>query len=262
MHCKNCNTSLSETTKYCLECGAKIIRKRLTFKNLLAHFSEQFFNYDNKFLQTLITLIKKPELVINGFISGVRKKYVNPVSYFAIALTIVGLQMFVMNKFFPDALDVSALAVGGNEEQTNALMKNIMEYQSVMFITNVPVYAFISWIVFLTLKKYNYTEHLVLFLYTVPQTTFILFVPQLVLVIFGNTLGDISLFLLILQLLYTTFCYKRVFNLSMKGTLLRTLFFLTVLTISFIIFSILFALINIMIYGGLEEFMNAQKAIQ
>jgi len=262
MPCKNCERPLDSSSNYCAYCGAKIIRKRLTFKNLLAHFSEQFFNYDNKFLQTLIDLIKKPEFVINGYISGVRKKYVNPISYFAIAITIVGLQMFVISKFFPESLDVSALSVGGNEEQTNAFLNNIMEYQSILFMINIPLYAFISWIVFLTSKKYNYTEHLVLFLYTVAQTTFILFVPQLVLVVLGKTLGDISPILLILQILYTSFCYKRVFNLSTKGIILRSLLFLVVMAISFVIFSILFALISIQIYGGVEEFINAQKAIQ
>ena len=82
MNCKNCHTELSEHDDYCRNCGARIIRNRLTFRNLFEHLSETFFNYDNKLLRTLIDLIKKPEDVIVGYINGVRKKYVNPISMF------------------------------------------------------------------------------------------------------------------------------------------------------------------------------------
>lgn len=61
MACKNCNTELTTDSEYCYHCGAKVIRNRLTIKNLFEHFSEQFLNYDNKFLQTFILLFKKPE---------------------------------------------------------------------------------------------------------------------------------------------------------------------------------------------------------
>ncbi|PHR71636.1 MAG: hypothetical protein COA67_06375 [Lutibacter sp.] len=72
-------------------------------------FNEQFLNYDNKFLQTFIHLFTKPEVVIDGYINGTRKKYVNVISYFAIAITLSGLQMFILNKFFPEMLDFSSL---------------------------------------------------------------------------------------------------------------------------------------------------------
>ena len=81
MHCKNCNTALTKTQNYCFECGAKVIRNRLTIKNLLAHFSEQFLNYDNNFLKTFLHLFTKPEVVIGGYIDGTRKKHVNVIPY-------------------------------------------------------------------------------------------------------------------------------------------------------------------------------------
>ena len=92
MNCKSCQSTLKSQDNYCNICGAKVIRNRLTFKNLFEHFSEQFLNYDNKFLLTFITLFKRPEDVIAGYISGTRKKYVNVISYFAIAITLSGLQ--------------------------------------------------------------------------------------------------------------------------------------------------------------------------
>ena len=94
MNCKNCNTSLIEGNDFCGFCGAKVIRNRLTIKNLLAHFSEQFLNYDNQFLKTFLHLFTKPEVVIGGYIDGTRKKHVNVISYFAIALTLFRITTF------------------------------------------------------------------------------------------------------------------------------------------------------------------------
>ena len=88
MNCKNCNLLISDKDNFCNSCGAKVIRNRLTIKSLFEDFSEQFLNYDNKFLQTFLHLFTKPEVVIDGYINGTRKKYVNVISYFAIALTL------------------------------------------------------------------------------------------------------------------------------------------------------------------------------
>ena len=76
MECKNCSSQLQENDDYCNSCGAKVIRNRLTLKNLFEHFGEEFLNYDNKFLRTFIRLFRKPEDVIGSYINGTRKKYV------------------------------------------------------------------------------------------------------------------------------------------------------------------------------------------
>ena len=73
MNCKNCNTSLLNNQKFCLECGAKVIKNRLTLKNIFEDINDQFISIDNIFLKTFIHLFTKPELVINGFIGGTRK---------------------------------------------------------------------------------------------------------------------------------------------------------------------------------------------
>ncbi len=98
MNCKNCNTELSEQDQYCKSCGGKVIRKRLTLKNLFEHLSETFFNYDNKLLRTIVTLFKQPTVVTDNYINGVRKRYVDPISFFGLALTLSGLSTFIIKK--------------------------------------------------------------------------------------------------------------------------------------------------------------------
>lgn len=112
MNCKNCHTELLQEDDYCRKCGGKVIRNRLSFKNLFEHLSETFFNYDNKLLRTFVQLIKNPEDVIVGYIDGVRKKYINPISFFGLSLTLSGLSIFILKKFYIEHLDFSNLFEG------------------------------------------------------------------------------------------------------------------------------------------------------
>jgi hypothetical protein len=73
MNCKNCQTALSVESDFCYKCGGKVIRNRLTVKNLFNYFLESFFNYDNKFFQTITNLITNPKDVIDRYVNGTRK---------------------------------------------------------------------------------------------------------------------------------------------------------------------------------------------
>lgn len=262
MTCKNCQTPLVEVSDYCNICGGKVIRNRLTFRNLLAHFFEQFLNYDNKFLKTLIHLFVKPHIVIDGYVKGLRKRYVGPVSYFAVALTLAGLQLFMARKFFPESLDLSAMAFGGTEEIANNQMNNLLEYQSLLVMLNIPVYALIAFLVFFTLKKYNYTEYLVLFLYTTAQMTIVFFIPQLIGMNLGYSIGQMGYLTLAIQILYTAFCFKMIFKISIGGLILRLLFFIVISIITILMIGILSELIKIFfVYGSFEEYREAQQEL-
>jgi hypothetical protein len=128
MECKNCKNQLPENSDFCNECGGKVIRNRLTFRNIFEHISETFFNYDNKLLRTLVDLFKKPETVIGGYIDGVRKRYVNPISYFGLAITMSGLYLIIVSKFYPESMDFSILTAPGQEEFQQKNMSFVQEY--------------------------------------------------------------------------------------------------------------------------------------
>ncbi|WP_121665647.1 DUF3667 domain-containing protein [Mesonia aquimarina] len=104
MNCKNCEKQLLGADSYCNQCGAKVIRQRLTLRNVGEEFVNIFLNVDNTFLKTFLQMLINPHLVILDYISGIRKKYLNVISYFTIALTLAGLQLFILRKFYPEAL--------------------------------------------------------------------------------------------------------------------------------------------------------------
>jgi Protein of unknown function (DUF3667) len=264
MNCKNCNADLSENSDYCNACGAKIIRNRLTLKNLFADFNEQFLNYDNKFLKTFFHLFTKPEKVIGSYINGTRKKHVNVISYFAIAITITGIEYFIFNKFYPEFLDISNLSMKGLETFTNDTMKFVQEYQSFVLMLFVPVYALMSKLVFFNIKKYNYTEHLVIFMYIIAQLSIfgaLIFIPS---AMFGLKMGMVSPIIMITQLVYSAYCLKRLYNLSFGGLVLRTLLFFLVFIILYIVTIIIVFAIILLIQGpdffkGIIEAQNVVK---
>ncbi|WP_298903779.1 DUF3667 domain-containing protein [uncultured Psychroserpens sp.] len=259
MNCKNCHTELQDNSDFCNSCGGKVIRNRLTFKNLFEHISETFFNYDNKLLRTFVDLFKKPELVIGGYIDGVRKRYVNPISYFGLALTFTGLYLLILKKFYPEALDFSNYVMKGQEEFQRRNVTFIQEYMSIFMMLYVPLYAFIARISFMGLKKFNYTELMVVLIYWQAQTSIITSVIIIIVAMLGITQGMISFIFLPLMILYGAYVFKRLYNLSIGQIVLRTFLFLGVLASTMIIITIIIVII-MFLTGDLQELIEAQRA--
>lgn len=84
MHCKNCSNNLRTDYSFCSVCGAKVVKQRITNKSLVYDFLERYFNLDNTFLKTIKHMLIKPEKVCGGYISGLRKRYLNPLRMLAI----------------------------------------------------------------------------------------------------------------------------------------------------------------------------------
>jgi len=166
MNCKNCNLPLRTDYSFCSNCGAKIIRNRLTLKNLWYDLTERYFNVDNTFLKTLRHLFSKPEVVIGGYVDGIRKKYLNPISYYAIAITLSGLLFFLLKEFFSDQMNMDWMMPEAAENPNEEIFDNTAKFQTVISLASIPVYALFSKLMFLKNKSYNYTEHIItIFIY-------------------------------------------------------------------------------------------------
>lgn len=245
MFCKNCQTELKPTSNYCYNCGGKIIKNRLSLKNLFTHISETFFNYDNKLLRTFIDLFKKPEAVIESYVDGVRKRYVNPLSFFGISLTLNGLGVFIIKKFYLQYFDYSKFF--SSDIYNNPVSKQIMEnssnsafeYNSLIYSVMIPVMAIISFIVFFN-KRYNFTEHITIYLYSMSALSVVsLFIGQFILLIAPEKYLTFIFLFYIVMLVYHLYTLKRIFKLNIKQLVIKTLFFFVVFLTLYFIFSIL-----------------------
>lgn len=259
MVCKNCKRLLPQQINFCNGCGAKVIKNRLTIRNLFEDFAYRYLNYDNQFLRTFLHLFTKPELVIDSYIGGTRKKYVNVISYFAIAITLSGFQIFIQQKFFPELMDMSAFAQKGQEVFMSNYMAKVIEFQSLIFVLTVPFYALISKSVFLDIKKYNFTEHLVINMYISAHFSIIGTLAVLFSLFVGVNFSAVGMAIIFLQIIYAAYCFKRLFNLNKVQILLRTLLFSVIITVVFVIITILGVALAFA-FGGFDEMIEAAKA--
>lgn len=272
MNCKNCNSSLKDTDKYCANCGAKIVTHRLTIKSLWKEFSNNFLNYDNTFFRTFRHLFTKPEVVIESFINGTRKKYLNVFNYFAVSITVTGFFTFIYLRFFPE-LFTGAMDSFNNLYESEAqqkmmseVMSKVFDYQSLIYFLLIPIFALISKIVFYNYKKYNYTEHVVIYLYAYSHVTMALNILYLVcILIYQPLLSYMSLLAIPISILFIAYVLKRLFQLSFGKILLKTLLFLAVGSVFYIIFSIIIGIlivITMLIDGSLFELIEEQRKLK
>ena len=252
MTCKNCQAELSENTRYCLECGARVIRNRLNFKNLMHQLGEEFFNYDNKILKTLKHLITRPEDVIDGYVKGTRKKYMNPISLMTISLAISGIQMYLIKNFFPDFFVNPVVTDMNVDEKNRVAAEAIQDFSLKMadaveittFIT-IPLLALISYIIFWNLKKYNYIEHLIIYLYTYPVTSIFSSILTIIAALFDSSaaIAVVGFVILPVMLIYNIYVLKRTMGIDWPRMLLKTFLFFVLAFGLYIMFIIIFGII-------------------
>lgn len=248
--CKNCTQPLSLQDNFCNSCGAQIVKNRLTTKSLFVDFYETFFSWEaNRPIKTFIDLIKKPEVVIDGYMDGVRKKYLSPIGYVAIALTLNGIFFFILNKFFPGSLENMFIAEQNNEfaKETNKTILNlILEYYSVAFFAFIPLYALITWIIFLNKRKYNYAEHLILNFYAYAETSIFTALLMIGTLWSSSLLSQISVMSMGFQFIYYSYILKRIFNLTWLQLLIKILYFLLFFVSLFMVAIIIGIIISIL----------------
>ncbi len=268
MNCKNCNNSISSQNKFCNECGAKVVKERITLKNLLSDVFANAFGWDNKYFVTVKNLIVSPHVVFHEYINGTRKKYVNPFAFFAIgaAITVVVLNFFAedylrlssnMNQkqieivdevVVSEEEDLPKKAANDSDVRENKvlsskefkdkqaeisakLQKGLLKYFNLVSFVFLPVYAFIAFLVFW--KPYNYGEHLVINGY-IQGITFLFTTALFLISLFINPV--IYNFVVVSTIGYYTYAYTRLYRLSFGKIIVRLLKFVVIIAITFFIF--------------------------
>ena len=240
MNCKTCNSSLRSDFRFCPHCGAKVIRNRLTLKNIWQDVSVHVFDLDNTFLKTFRHLFHKPDVVINSFISGVRKKYMNPIGYFAIAITSSGILFYILRNWY--GVDFT-----GNDlnQEVSTKMDFIFDFQGILSYLFIPVYAAMTWLLFLDTKKLNYTEHLIANTYTTAQTYLVQFLICLPLFSFFEiTYQDLNWWILLLSTIYQFYAFQKLHHVSNISAILRALGYLMMFSLFLMGIGILFVVIG------------------
>lgn len=229
MECKNCKSNLRTAYSYCPDCGAKVIRNRLTVKNLCEDFTEKFLNIDNTFIKTFLHLFSNPESVIEGFINGTRKKYLNPISYLTVALLLSGLAFLILRKYY----GVQLMGELGNKGVFYEKMEIIYDFQSLLAYTSLPIYAVLTWIFYLDKGKFNFTEHFVINTYIVAQYSILQFL--IIIPLYGVIRWDFQIFsswFMFIVIMYQFYVLRRLHGTKILNTILRAIGYTGAMTIT------------------------------
>lgn len=246
MNCKNCDTRLRTDFLYCPACGAKVIRNRITFKNLWVDFLERYFNLDNTFIRTFVHLFTKPEVVIEGYLQGLRRKYLNPISYIGIALTLSGIIVFLMAKSI-DFMEFDLLETGAQTVYQEKLMGFILDYQALIFMVFIPLMAISGWLCF-DQKKYNFAERMIIFMYALAHFSLLSFMPSvLVLLFIPEHYINFSLVASLAIIIYTSYTIIRISSSKGIALISRLLLFYFILAVLYLLTSILIPVIMLLI---------------
>ncbi len=261
MNCKNCNGVLRTDHVYCPKCGAKKDVYRITLGALAADLTDRVFSLDSSFVRTFKGLFVRPEKVIVGYLEGVRKKYLNPISYMAIALTLSGLLVFVMQKYYKDAVDFTGGAGEINPAFSEKWSNLIFDFNAFFFIIYLPVLALPAYLL-LNKAKFNFAEYLVVFIYIMAHYSLVSFpLSFTVLVVDAEHYVSINQPMLLVTLVYTLFVLQRI-NRYRTGPLIgRSAVFLAMVVILF--FGMILVLMGVLLLTGyleLDDFKPVETA--
>jgi hypothetical protein len=121
-HCKNCDYPMSNSHKFCTNCGQKDLEKKLNIKDFVEEFFANFYAFDSKVLTSLRYLITKPGILAKEFVNGKRLKFVNPFRLLLSLAILLGLLMTFST--FIDGLN-DTKQIKNKSKQTKQELKEI-----------------------------------------------------------------------------------------------------------------------------------------
>lgn len=239
-HCKSCNVLIAPSDLYCHQCGGKVVDGPLSLKGTWGEFIEPFFSWDNNYWKTTLHLLTKPEKVLRAYISGARKKYFKPFPYLIVLATIT----VFFYKFF-DFSEIDNFTAGFTsglkgypsaeklpEEELESLKNvrnRILNNYNFFVILGAPIAALSTFLTFFK-KGNNYFEHLVFQAYIQSIVGYSSLLLQAIIIFALGLQGDYyMLSYLLFSTLYYNYAFHRLYNHSIKQTLLAFLRFLLIL---------------------------------
>lgn len=97
--CLNCETPLDSSEKYCHHCGQLNSTKRLTISDFIEEFLSNFYAYDSRLRNSIVSMFTKPGVLAKEFNEGKRQKYANPFRLFLSVSILLFLTISLAEKF-------------------------------------------------------------------------------------------------------------------------------------------------------------------
>ncbi|BAO74654.1 hypothetical protein [Winogradskyella sp. PG-2] len=180
-------------------------------------------------------------------------------SFFAIALTIAGIQFFLIKTFYVEQLENPFQLTDPNidnsefaknyEKAINDMMTGGNNFQSIIYILMVPFSAIGTWIAYYYtgLKRFNFTEHIIINLYYTAQTIIILSLFTVLCAMLGAPLTIAATLVTILGFIYQCYAFKKVTEETYIETFAKIILSYIIVGLQVLILLILFAIVILLL---------------
>lgn len=95
--CLNCEAKINTSDQYCHKCGQKIKSYNLSTWQLIKEVFSSIFNLDSKFAKTILN-IWRPVYLTKAYVSGERKRFLNPGRLFIISFFLMSALISLLIK--------------------------------------------------------------------------------------------------------------------------------------------------------------------
>lgn len=242
VQCINCD--VPSEGNFCSVCGQRKNVMQLKWTTLADELNQRFIGLDNKFARTVRDLTVRPEAVVDAFIKGNRVRYVGPVGYYFVLITLYVLLLSILSI---DVLEFyrpmnEAMMPGGHPEEASQapVQKFMLTDMKLMSFLMMPFFILAVYLIFRN-KKYNIIETSVNVFYIFAHPT-LLYIAGLLLYRFAGI--NLVLSMVPVGILYLGYVCARFYAgnkvwLFVKGVLTYLL--------GMIFFGIFFALVGIVL---------------
>ncbi|MCB0481958.1 MAG: DUF3667 domain-containing protein [Flavobacteriales bacterium] len=164
MECKNCHTVFEGN--FCPNCGQRSTIDALTLNGLFESFVSQLFYFERHFVFTFKSLFKQPQILLEEFSHGQRKKYANPFQFFLFFLTIYLVLYAVLGDDLLKNLGVKMQVDGktiDRSTQVLSIKENLDKYMNYLYFLR-PISLAVG-LKMLHFKRMNFAQALVMAFY-------------------------------------------------------------------------------------------------
>ncbi|WP_163322176.1 DUF3667 domain-containing protein [Draconibacterium mangrovi] len=221
--CPACQSSAIDN--YCSNCGQKIYNKRFTLKGFLSVVGVAL-NLERGFFFTLIWMFRNPGKVIDDYLNGRTKPYLNPLNYL---LIIFGIYAFMILSFniYDSSIETTSHFLGTDQRSTSPetleFQKRYMElarkYINLIPLIMIPLASLFSkW--YYRRKQLYYGEHLIINTFIFAQIFAVSIILSVIMIAAPRLLAIYPLLSAGLSASYFTYSYYRYFGKSVFNAFL------------------------------------------
>jgi hypothetical protein len=166
--CIHCGTE--SDGKYCPECGQEMDIKRLEVKTIFHDVIHGILHWENSILKTFRALLSNPGGVAGSYISGLRKSYVRPFTYFIFIQTIYVLFFHWMSGKYFAFFDITVNNSGAVLEKDEQIQHLIDAYANYLNYFMPLFFALYFYLFYRKKTDVNYAESIALSFYLIGTT--------------------------------------------------------------------------------------------